>query len=60
MTKEEEIKNIDEDYIKEQIQKRNEAKGNKDYALADKIRQDLEKQGIILKDTREGTIFEIV
>ncbi len=60
LTKEEEIKNIDEDYIKEQIQKRNEAKGNKDYALADKIRQDLEKQGIILKDTREGTIFEIV
>ena len=53
------IINIDEDYIKEQIAKRNEAKKNKDYALADEIRTELESKGIILKDTREGTIFEV-
>ncbi len=50
---------IDEDYIKEMIEKRNEAKKNKDYALADEIRNELEKKSIILKDTREGTIFEV-
>ena len=41
------------------IAKRNEAKKNKDFALADSIRNDLEKEGIILKDTREGTTYEV-
>ena len=41
------------------IAKRNEAKKNKDYALADEIRNELEEKGIILKDTREGTVFEV-
>lgn len=51
--------NIDEDYIKEMIEKRNEAKNNKDYALADEIRNELFEKGIVLKDTREGTIYEV-
>ena len=55
----EEKKNIDEAYIKEMIEKRSEAKKNKDFALADEIRGKLEKDGIILKDTREGTIYEV-
>ena len=55
----EEKKNIDEAYIKEMIEKRSEAKKNKDFALADEIRSELEKDGIILKDTREGTIYEV-
>ncbi len=56
----EEVKQIEnEDYILEMIQKRNEAKQNKDYALADQIRNELLNQGIILKDTREGTIYEV-
>ena len=46
-------------YIHEQIEKRNEAKKNKDYALADQIREELKEKGILIKDTREGTIFEI-
>lgn len=46
-------------YIEEKIKERNEAKKNKDYALADAIRNELLKQNIIIKDTREGTIFEI-
>ena len=41
------------------IEKRKEAKINKDYDKADSIRKELEEKGIILKDTREGTIFEI-
>ena len=55
--------NIDEDlekHIKEMIEKRKEAKQNKDYALADSIRKELEDKGIILKDTREGTLYEVV
>lgn len=55
----EEKKNIDEAYILEMIKKRSEAKKNKDFALADEIRGKLEKDGIILKDTREGTIYEV-
>ena len=50
---------IDEEYIKSKIEERNEAKKNKDYELADKIRNSLLEQGIILKDTREGTTYEI-
>ncbi len=58
LTKEEKT-TIDENYIKEMIAKRNEAKKNKDFTLADAIRSDLEKEGIILKDTREGTAYEV-
>lgn len=37
------------------IQQRADAKKNKDFALADKIRADLLENGIILEDSREGT-----
>lgn len=46
-------------FINEKIQERSQAKENKDYALADKIRDELKEQNIIIKDTREGTTFEI-
>ena len=46
-------------YINQKIIERNEAKKSKDYSLADEIRKELEDKNIILKDTREGTIFEI-
>ena len=45
--------------IMKKIEERNIAKANKDYALADQIRSELEEKGIILKDTREGTTYEI-
>ncbi len=51
--------NIDVAYIEEQIMKRAEAKKQKDYALADQIRAALESQGIFIKDSREGTTYEI-
>ena len=48
-----------ESYINEMIEKRNEYKKNKDYENADKIREELSSKGIVIKDTREGTIYEI-
>lgn len=57
LTKEKSI--VDESYILEMIEKRTEAKKNKDFALADSIRKELEEKGIVLKDTREGTIYEV-
>lgn len=48
-----------EKYILEMIEKRNIAKQNKDYATADAIRDSLAREGIILKDSKEGTTFEI-
>lgn len=59
---EEKEKTVDEElvkYIEEQIAKRNLAKQNKDYETADKIRKELEEKNIIIKDTREGTIYEV-
>ncbi len=46
-------------YINEMIEKRKIAKSNKNFALADSIRDELLSKGIILKDTREGTTFEV-
>lgn len=46
-------------YINEKIEERNKAKQDKNYELSDSIRNELLQKGIILKDTREGTIFEI-
>ena len=51
---------INEDEINKLINERNVAKANKDYQRADEIRNKLQDMGIILKDTREGTIYEIV
>lgn len=59
LVKETEIDSKLDTYIKDMINKRKEAKENKDYDLADSIRKELEQKGIILKDTREGTIYEI-
>ena len=47
-------------YINEMIEKRNNAKKNKDFIMADSIRDELKNRGIIIKDTREGTTFDIV
>ncbi|MBQ9071828.1 MAG: cysteine--tRNA ligase [Bacilli bacterium] len=47
-------------YINQKIEERKKAKINKDYELADSIRKELEEKGIMLKDTREGTTFQIM
>ncbi|MPM09740.1 Cysteine--tRNA ligase [bioreactor metagenome] len=56
LLKEETIEIHDElaDYIEEMIQKRQDAKKNKDYQLADSIRAELLEKGIVLEDTRQG------
>lgn len=54
--------NINEDlkqYIEEKIEQRKQAKLEKNYELADQIRKKLEQKGILIKDTREGTTYEI-
>ena len=47
-------------YINNKIDERNKAKADKNYDLADKIRNELLEKGIMLKDTREGTMFEVI
>jgi len=44
--------------IKQLIEKRQEARKNNDYKLADKIRDELKDKGIVLKDTKDGVRWE--
>ena len=50
---------VDEVWIEEMIQKRADAKKARDFAEADRVRQELAEQGIILQDSREGTTWRI-
>ena len=45
-------------YVEGKIAERAAAKKAKDFATADAIREELASQGIVLKDTREGTLWE--
>ena len=49
-----------ENYINDMIKMRNEYKKEKNFEEADRIREELKEKGIIIKDTREGTLYEIV
>lgn len=56
-----EKKEVDADlaaYVEQMIAERMAAKKDKDFARADEIRQELVEKGIVLKDTREGTVWE--
>lgn len=46
--------------IKALLDKRQEAKKNKDFALADSIRDELHAQGILISDTPNGSVWEKV
>jgi cysteinyl-tRNA synthetase len=59
LLKEEKIDKNLEQYILEKIEERKKAKLERNFALADQIREELESKNIYLKDTREGTTFEI-
>lgn len=50
---------LDEDFIEEQVKRRTKAKEEKNYELADKIRNDLDEKGIILMDSKTGTNWNI-
>ena len=46
--------------VQELINKRQEARKNRDFALADKIRDDLKARNIVLEDTPQGVRWKIV
>ena len=48
------------EYILAKIEERKAAKKEKNFAKADAIRDELAAKGIQIKDTREGTVWEIV
>lgn len=50
----------DHEEIMKQIELRNNAKKEKNFELADKIRNELLEKGIVLVDTREGTTYKEV
>ena len=50
---------VDKDYIESKITERADAKKNKEFDVADKIRTELDEKGIILMDTAEGTKWDV-
>jgi cysteinyl-tRNA synthetase len=48
----------DTGWIEELIAARAEAKANKNWAEADRIRDELKEKGIVLKDSKQGTTWE--
>ena len=63
LLKNENSEEIDEEivnFINNKIEERNRYKIEKNYEMADKIRDELLDRGIKINDTREGTIYEIV
>jgi cysteinyl-tRNA synthetase len=54
------ISERDVSYIQSMIDKRTAAKKDKNYALADKIRDELKSIGVELKDSKEGTTYKVV
>ena len=50
---------VPESYIKNKIEERTKAKNNKNFALADKIREELLSKGIIIEDQKGKTIWKV-
>jgi cysteinyl-tRNA synthetase len=50
---------LDETAIAELIERRNQARKSRDFAEADRIRDALAEQGIVIKDGPEGTAWEV-
>ena len=52
--------NLDETTIERLIKERNEARGNKNFEVADQIRDELKEKGIEIEDTKKGTIWKSI
>jgi len=50
---------VDEAWVQSMIDQRVAAKKNRDFSEADRIRDELASQGVILEDGREGTTWRI-
>lgn len=50
---------VDEVWVAEMIQKRTDAKKNKDFAAADAIRNELESKGVEVRDTPDGVTWRL-
>ena len=59
LTKEDTNEDVLNEQVLSLIQERNIAKQNKDYAKADKIREEILAMGFRIKDTKDGTKYEI-
>ncbi len=46
--------------VSEKIRVREKARADKDYALADRIRQELLQAGVVLEDTKEGVRWKVI
>lgn len=56
--KKENLPSLENELIELLIKIRTEAKQNKNYALSDKIRDELKNLGVLLQDTKEGTSYK--
>ncbi len=50
---------VDPEVIEALIQERKEARTNKDFARSDEIREKLKDMGVLLEDTRDGTVWTV-
>lgn len=55
-----EIDDVLKSFVEAKIEERKAAKKAKDFATADAIRDELFAKGVAIKDTREGTVWELV
>ncbi|MFY0650036.1 MAG: cysteine--tRNA ligase [Methylophilaceae bacterium] len=50
---------IDQDHIEKLVEKRMQAKKQRDYQKADELRNEIDSLGVILEDTPDGTVWRI-
>ncbi len=53
------LKQVDEITVSTLIQKRAAAREAKNFAESDRLRDELAAMGVVLKDTKDGTTWEI-
>ena len=53
------LRKIDAGQVESLIASRSEARKAKDWAASDRIRDELAAMGVVLKDSKEGTTWEV-